>query len=233
MLKKDYRINLYKRWDCSSKYCVQQVSSNWSTRNLCSRIWFLGADEILLVDISASLEKKLISLEVVAKVANECNVPLTVGGGVKSVEQVGLLLDSGADKVLLNTANLDANGCLEKARKIYGRQCMVVGIDYVKHNNDFYVYDHRSSKITNTVLTEAVSEYVGRGAGELFVNDVSRDGTEIGYDLDAIKLVTSGSKVPVIWCGGAGKPEDFLIAFQKEMLAHCLLEIFSILVNTA
>ena len=173
-----------------------------------------GADEIVLVDISASLDQRLISLDIVQKVADECNVPLTVGGGVKTVEQVGLLLDSGADKVLLNTANIDENGCLEQAKKIYGRQCMVVGIDFVKQNDDLYVYDYRYGKTTHKRLIYAITEYVERGAGEFFINDVLRDGAEIGYDLQAINLVTLKSEVPIIWCGGAGKPEDFLVALK-------------------
>lgn len=173
-----------------------------------------GADEILLVDISASLDQRLISLDVVARVANECNIPLTVGGGIKTLDEVGLLLDTGADKVLLNTANIDANGCLESGKKIYGRQCMVVGIDYVQLNNDYYVYDFRSREVSKTLLTDAISEAIARGAGELFLNDVDRDGTGIGYDLNAISLATSVSTVPIIWCGGAGKPADFIAAFE-------------------
>jgi len=173
-----------------------------------------GADEILLVDISASLENRLISIDIVTRVAAECSVPLTVGGGIKSIKEIELLMDAGADKVLLNTANLDINSCLEIGRKIYGRQCMVAGLDYIKHKNNFYVYDHRSGNKTNTLLIDAVKHYIRNGAGELFVNDVLRDGKEIGYDLDAIKLVTSASIVPVIWCGGAGKPQHFLNAFK-------------------
>lgn len=174
-----------------------------------------GADEILLVDISASRGGTLISQKLVECVANECSVPLTIGGGIKTVDEIGSLLDAGADKILVNSANLDSNGCLERGQKIYGRQCMVAGIDYVFDNHDFYVYDHRSGKRTNTNLSDAVKSYIDRGAGELFVNDVYRDGRKTGYDLKAIGLVSPISSIPVVWCGGAGSPKDFVDGFRS------------------
>ena len=174
-----------------------------------------GVDEILLVDMSATKKQSSISLDIVERVAAKCAVPLTVGGGLRHVETMNALLEAGADKVCVNAALLDHDKCISDGRKKFGRQCMVGAIDFVRQDKSRLVYDYRNNRPTNKPLMDAVDEAVTLGCGEIFINDVERDGSQIGFDTTLIETLTSACPVPVIWCGGAGGPDHFVQAFTN------------------
>jgi cyclase len=174
-----------------------------------------GVDELFLIDLNASKEKRLINLELVKKVSLKCLVPLTVGGGVTNVQQISELLKAGADKICLNQSlkkNLD---CLIEGSKIFGKQCMVASIDSLKVMNDFKVFDYMSAKATNQSVLKNVTDYEKAGAGEIFLNDVGRDGSYLGYDIELADRVSKKVSIPVICSGGAGNPSHILNVLKK------------------
>ena len=178
-----------------------------------------GIDEIMLIDISAGLKGSLIDIQMVERVARACSVPLTVGGGITCIADMGRLLSAGADKVSVNYANLDNTKCLEEGRAKFGRQCMVAVIDFVESAGKYLVFDYRLGKPLNETVEQKIESYIDAGAGEIFINDVQRDGSQKGFNLDAINQIASSSSVPVTWCGGAGHPNDFLAGLQTGVLS--------------
>lgn len=169
-----------------------------------------GADEILLIDIQATHQKRSICPNLVKRVASVCTVPLAVGGGIRSITDADRIMASGADKICINSSIVDNENCLFLGQKKYGQQCMVGVIDIVRSERQVYVYDYRKRIPTNLLLSEAISNYIGKGIGELVINDVDRDGTKVGFDIETITAAASICSVPLIWCGGAGHPSDFL-----------------------
>jgi cyclase len=174
-----------------------------------------GVDEIFLIDISASKENRLINLELVKKVSSKCLVPLTVGGGVTNVQQIAALLKTGADKVCLNQSlkkNLD---CIIEGQKIFGKQCIVAGIDSLKVKDDYKIFDYMSAKATEQSVLKSVADYEKAGAGEIFLNDVDRDGSYLGYDSKLVDRVSKKLSIPVVCSGGAGNPSHILEILKK------------------
>ncbi len=165
-----------------------------------------GADEICFLDITASNENRDIILEVVKKTSQNCFVPLTVGGGVRTLKGISNLLNSGADKVSINTAaDIDKNIIREGAKK-FGSQCIVVAIDAKKVDNQKWeVFTHGGRKPTGKNVLEYVKEVEMLGAGEILLTSMDRDGTKKGYDLDLTKKVSNTVNIPVIASGGVGK----------------------------
>lgn len=178
-----------------------------------------GVDEIILLDISATHKNKIIDIHLVDRVASACAVPLTVGGGVKTLQDAGTLLEAGADKICINSAILDDNNCLQDAHQKYGCQCMVGAIDFVEKDGLHLIYDYRLGRPTSQTLIDAIYDYIDRGVGELLINDVERDGSQRGFNTDLIAEVTAASSVPIIWCGGAGHPDDFVHALRAGPLS--------------
>ena len=158
------------------------------------------------MDIDASKEKRLISLELVKKVASKL-VPLTVSGGIKNIKDIGQLLKAGADKVCVNNSLKNNQNILFEGKKKYGRQCMVAAINSFKLSKNYNVFDYFLGKITNKSVLKTAIEYEEAGAGEIFINDVSRDGSYRGYDIELANLICKKVSIPVVSCGGAGKPE--------------------------
>ncbi len=172
-----------------------------------------GADELVFLDISASYEGRATMVEVVRRTAEEIFIPLTVGGGVRSLESARRLLRAGADKVSLNTAALDHPELIEQIAATFGSQCVVVAIDARRYPmaSGFEVYTHGGRRpIRKDALSWAL-EAESRGAGELLVTSMDRDGTEEGYDLELIGAITAAVRIPVIASGGVGTL-DHLVA---------------------
>ena len=171
---------------------------------------FEGADEIVFLDITASSDKRAITLDVVKKTAEQVFIPLTVGGGIRTVEDMRTLLKAGADKISINTsAVLNPNLIHDGSRK-FGNQCIVVAIDAKKEGDSWFVYTHGGRIKTNLNVIKWVQKCVELGAGEILLTSMDKDGTKDGYDLKLVEEVTKVVTVPVIASGGAGKKEHFV-----------------------
>lgn len=169
-----------------------------------------GADEIVFLDITASSDKRAITLDVVKKTAEQVFIPLTVGGGIRTVEDMRTLLKAGADKISINTsAVLNPKLIYDGSRK-FGNQCIVVAIDAKKDGDSWFVYTHGGRIKTNLNVIKWVQKCVELGAGEILLTSMDKDGTKDGYDLKLVEEVTKVVTVPVIASGGAGKKEHFV-----------------------
>jgi cyclase len=174
-----------------------------------------GVDELFLIDINASREGRLINLELVKKVSSKCLVPLTVGGGIKNVQQIGALLKAGADKICLNQSLIGNLDCLIQGQEKFGKQCIVASIDSLKVNGNYKVFNYMSAKVTNQSVLETVTYYEKNGAGEIFLNDVGRDGSYQGYDIELVDRVSKKVSIPVVCSGGAGNPSHIIEVLKK------------------
>ena len=167
-----------------------------------------GADEICFLDITASHENRNIILEVVKKTTEKCFVPLTVGGGVRSIEDISNLLLAGADKVSINTAAVSNANLIKEGAEKFGSQCIVVAVDAKKvNNNKWEVFTHGGRKPTGKDVLNFVTKMESLGAGEILLTSMDRDGTKKGYDLDLTKKVSKFVNIPVIASGGVGSLE--------------------------
>ena len=181
-----------------------------------------GADEICFLDITASNENRDTIYEVVKETSKKCFVPLTVGGGVRSVDDINKLLNFGADKVSINTAAVqDSNVVLESSKK-FGSQCIVVAIDAKKNGDKWDVYTHGGRNNSGLDALEFSKKMEDSGAGELLVTSMDRDGTQIGYDIDLMKKISSMVNIPLIASGGVGNL-DHLAEGIKEGNASAVL----------
>ena len=163
-----------------------------------------GADEICFLDITASNENRDTIFDVVRETSKKCFVPLTVGGGVRSVEDINKLLNCGADKVSINTAAVQNPDVVEQSSKKFGSQCIVVAIDAKKNNDRWEIYTHGGRNSTGIDAIEFASNMEKRGAGELLITSMDRDGTQIGYDIDLMSTISSKVNIPIIASGGVG-----------------------------
>ena len=163
-----------------------------------------GADEICFLDITASNENRDTIFDVVRETSKKCFVPLTVGGGVRSIEDINKLLNCGADKVSINTAAVQNPDVVEQSSKKFGSQCIVVAIDAKKNNDRWEIYTHGGRNSTGIDAIEFASNMENRGAGELLITSMDRDGTQIGYDIDLMSTISSKVNIPIIASGGVG-----------------------------
>ena len=163
-----------------------------------------GADEICFLDITASNENRDTIYDVVERTSKKCFVPLTVGGGVRGVEDINKLLNCGADKVSINTAAVQNPKMIIESSKKFGSQCIVVAIDAKKNGNKWEVFTHGGRNNTNIDAIEFAKKMEDSGAGELLVTSMDRDGTQIGYDNDLMFKISSIVNIPVIASGGVG-----------------------------
>jgi len=179
---------------------------------------YQDADELVFIDIEASISKsknrqRLYNL--IKKVSEECFMPLTVGGGVDSVQDIKDLLKSGADKVLINSAAVENPNLIKEAAELFGVQCIVLCIDVKCNANNYSIYTHCSQKkVEGLSLVDHISLMGQFGAGEIIINNIDRDGMMQGYDLDLLGLVKENTILPVIALGGAGDYEDLLDALK-------------------
>ena len=164
-----------------------------------------GADEICFLDITASNENRDIILNTVRETAKKISIPLTVGGGVRSLDDINRLLSSGADKVSINTAAVLNKNLIKESAKKFGSQCIVVAVDAkaVKENK-WEIFTHGGRKSTGKDVLEFVQEMETLGAGEILLTSMDRDGTKIGFDLALTKLISEAVEVPIIASGGVG-----------------------------
>ena len=163
-----------------------------------------GADEICFLDITASNENRKTIYEVVEKTSKKCFVPLTVGGGVRSVEDINKLLNCGADKVSINTAAVQNPEVIVESSKKFGSQCIVVAIDAKKKLNKWEVFTHGGRNNSGMDALEFAKKMQDSGAGELLVTSMDRDGTQLGYDIELMSEISSKVNIPVIASGGVG-----------------------------
>ena len=163
-----------------------------------------GADEICFLDITASNENRDTIYEVVKKTSKNCFVPLTVGGGVRSVDDVNKLLNCGADKISINTAAVENSKVVVDSSKKFGSQCIVVAIDAKQNSNSWEIFTHGGRNNTGIDAIEFAKKMEDCGAGELLVTSMDRDGTQVGYDIELMSRVSSKVNIPVIASGGVG-----------------------------
>ena len=163
-----------------------------------------GADEICFLDITASNENRDTIYDVVEKTSKKCFVPLTVGGGIRSVDDISKLLNCGADKVSINTAAVQNTKVVIESSKKFGSQCIVVAIDAKLNNDKWEVFTHGGRENTKIDVLEFAKKMEECGAGELLVTSMDRDGTQVGYDLRLMSKISSKVNIPIIASGGVG-----------------------------
>ncbi len=163
-----------------------------------------GADEICFLDITASNENRDTIYDVVKRTSKNCFVPLTVGGGVRSIEDINKLLNCGADKVSINTAAVQNSKVVEESAKKFGSQCIVVAIDAKKNGANWEIFTHGGRNSTGIDAIKFANKMESCGAGELLVTSMDKDGTQSGYDIDLMKKISSNVNIPVIASGGVG-----------------------------
>ncbi|MBL4954991.1 imidazole glycerol phosphate synthase subunit HisF [Neobacillus sp. OS1-32] len=176
-----------------------------------------GADELVFLDISASVEGRKTMVEVVKAVASQLAIPFTVGGGINTLEDMKKILRAGADKVSLNTAAVENPGLIKQGADFFGSQCIVVAID-AKFDPDidtWRVYTHGGRKATEKTVLDWAREAAELGAGEILLTSMDSDGEKNGFDLKLTKAVSEAVTIPVIASGGAGNAEHFAQAFEK------------------
>lgn len=173
-----------------------------------------GADELVFLDITATVEKRKTLVELVEKIAAEINIPFTVGGGINTLEDVSRLIAAGADKVSLNSSAVKRPELIREIANQFGSQCVVVAIDTKKVDDTWYVYTHGGRTATELKTIDWAKEAVELGAGEILLTSMNNDGTKSGFAVDITSEVSNAVNVPVIASGGAGSKEDFEILFN-------------------
>ena len=163
-----------------------------------------GADEICFLDITASNENRDTIYEVVEKTSKKCFVPLTVGGGIRSIEDIRKLLNCGADKVSINTAAVQNSKLVTDSSKKFGSQCIVVAIDAKKNGKNWEIFTHGGRNSTGIDAIVYAKKMEECGAGELLITSMDRDGTQVGYDIELMSKISSMVNIPVIASGGVG-----------------------------
>jgi imidazole glycerol-phosphate synthase subunit HisF len=189
-----------------------------------------GADELVFLDVSATIEARGSAVEVAARVAEEVSIPFTVGGGIRSVADATAVLEAGADKVSVNSAALARPALIEELADVLGSQAVVVAID----TEDGRVHSHSATRETERATVKWARECEARGAGELLVTSIDRDGTREGYDLELLARLRDSVSLPVIASGGAGSAAHVAAALevaQAALLASILHEDPSRLVS--
>lgn len=161
-------------------------------------------DELVFFDISATPNQRRPDFEQIEELTRECFMPMTVGGGVRTIDDMGCLLQAGADKVAINTAAVEQPSLMRKGADRFGRQCMVACLDVRRQGEDWEVVTHCGRKSTGQSVLECARSMEAEGAGEIILTSVDQDGTMEGYDLALIKMVTQAVQIPVVASGGAG-----------------------------
>ena len=167
-----------------------------------------GADEMVFFDITASAHDRTSMVDVIERAADCCFMPLTVGGGIRTLDDMSIMLKAGADKISINSAAISHPELIQEGAKKFGSQCIVVSIDAKRVNDDRWeVFSHGGRKSTGMETVEWARKVVGHGAGEIVLNSIDADGTKAGYDLVITKRISESISVPVVASGGAGNLE--------------------------
>ena len=175
-----------------------------------------GVDEIVLLDIDAARNRSGPDPELVSKASGSGLVPITFGGGIRSVEDMRIVLRSGADKIAMNSAVIEQPGIVSQGALVFGNQCMVVSIDVkLDSDNNYRLYSASTNSVTALDPFDHARRLEELGAGEILLNSVDKDGTKSGYDLDLITMMTEAVNIPLIVCGGVGHPKHFVEGFKS------------------
>lgn len=174
-----------------------------------------GADELVFLDITATIEKRKTFAELVKRIAREINIPFTVGGGISSVEDIEILLASGADKVSINTSAVKNPQLLADASKNFGSQCIVLAIDAKLVENEWFVFLNGGRTPTDLRALEWAKQGVELGAGEILLTSMNADGTKEGFEIGLTQMISENVNVPIIASGGAGTMEHFVEVFTE------------------
>jgi cyclase len=180
-----------------------------------ARYYREGADELVFLDITATVEARKTVLEWVRRVADQIFIPFTVGGGIATLEQIQELLRAGADKVSLNSAAVKDPQLIKDAALAFGSQCIVLAVDARRKGDSWEVYVGGGRYPTGIDALEWIRRGESLGAGEILLTSMDRDGTLEGYDLELLRRVSDAARIPLIASGGAGKPEHLLAGFQE------------------
>lgn len=181
---------------------------------LASRYDREGADEIVFLDITASHEGRETIVELARRAADEVFIPFTIGGGIRSVADARAVLDAGADKVSVNSAAIERPELITELASTFGSQCVVLAIDARQEGGDYLVYTHGGRRSAGLEAVSWAEEGVRRGAGEILLTSMDRDGTNDGYELELTRRVAEAVSVPVIASGGAGEPAHLVEALK-------------------
>ena len=186
-----------------------------------------GADELVFYDITASVEGRALFTDILTRVAGEIFIPLTVGGGINTLEDFDRVLKCGADKVSVNSGAIKNPGIIAEAAKKYGDQCVVLSCDIKRVDGRFLLFTKGGRENTGIDALDWIVRGVANGAGELVINSIDTDGVKNGFDLELLDAVAERVSVPIIASGGAGKKEDFVELFRhKGMDAGLAASIF-------
>ncbi|MDP9249638.1 MAG: imidazole glycerol phosphate synthase subunit HisF [bacterium] len=181
-----------------------------------------GADEIVVLDIAASAEGRAKFLELIKNIAGVIRVPLTVGGGIKTIEDVREYLSSGADKVSIGSAAIKDPELVNRASEEFGSQCIVISVDPKWTENFWQIYVRGGKEPTGVDALDFAQDMEKRGAGELLVNSIDKDGTKSGYDIPLLDAISKKVRIPIIASSGAGNLKDFLQVFKETSIEAAL-----------
>jgi cyclase len=186
-----------------------------------------GVDEIIFLDIEASLKTKTIVKNLIEKISEEIFMPFTVGGGIKNLTDINNLLRAGADKVAVTTSAIENPEFVNEAAKQFGSQCITVGIDYRREvNGEYRVYSHGGTVKTNLNPVEWAQHMEDKGCGEILFTSIDRDGTMSGYDIEMIEKISSLLKIPVMASSGAGSLKDCVNVLNSGASAAVISSMF-------
>ena len=175
-----------------------------------------GADEICFLDIAATIENRDVTVDLVRKTSERCFIPITVGGGIRAIEDIRHLLINGADKVSFNSAAIRDPEIISTAANKFGSQCIVVAIDAKKTKNDTWeIFSHGGTRKTGIEAISFAKDMQKRGAGEILLTSMDKDGTKNGYDIELTKLISDALDIPIIASGGAGELVHFKEVLKK------------------
>ena len=175
-----------------------------------------GIDEIVVLDISATPKRQKPDFALVKEISKRIFVPLTVGGGIKTLEDMRELLHCGADKISINAIALENPRIIREAALVFGNQCIVVSLDVKKNKNGKYeIFSDSGGVPTGLDVVSFAKKVEDLGAGEILINSIDRDGSKSGYDVTLVSMVCAAVRIPVIACGGVGLPRHFLEGFEK------------------
>ena len=174
-----------------------------------------GADELVFLDITATIENRSTLIDLVKRIAKEINIPFTVGGGISSVEDVSKLIEAGADKVSINSSAVKRPELITEIAETFGSQCVVVAIDTKCEDSEWKVFVNGGRKATGLNTVEWAQQVEEKGAGEILLTSMNNDGTKAGFAIDITDQVSSSINIPVIASGGAGSKKHFKNVFEQ------------------
>jgi len=173
-------------------------------------------DELIFLDITASIENRSPNFELIKDIASECFMPFAYGGGISSIEDAQKLFAIGVEKLVINSSAVERPELISELSSSYGSQSIIISIDIKKNFwGSYEIYTHSGTRLVKTSLQDYIKKMEDLGIGEIFLNSIDKDGTLSGYDLNLIKQVSSITTVPVIICGGAKNPDDFKLAIEN------------------